>query len=225
MKSRERPTEVKGSGRKEKKGDTAPEMRRQFGAKNTDDACVAKFCPVNSSTGPAETVPANPQHVQIKKRATPAQYDPANADPVAQKLIPYDPEAVARNRALRRQMDLQRQQDEASLRNRYQTNIVVQGAPAATKIKLLLTLQKFKSIGIDYKMISQYFGDSVKQLPQTGDVAVISSFLVFEKVDLADSNGCYDAAIAGLNKTTTTNYAAFASVVDGLSEIITDLKL
>lgn len=200
-------------------------MRRQFGSKNTEDACTSKFCPVNSSTGQGTVIAADPRHNRIDKRATPAQYEPVNADTNPEKLVPYDPTAVARNRALRQQLDLMRQQEEESIRNRYQKNIVVGGAPEATKIKLLLTLQKFQQIGINYRMISQYFEQSLKKLPQTGDVAIISSFLIFEKPDLVDSNACYTAAMAGINKTTTTNYAGLVDAVDGLAGIINDLKL
>lgn len=204
-------------------------MQRKFGAKNTDDACNAKFCPVNSSVGMEPAVGGNPTPHRVMKKTPPTQYEAANVDSRPERLIPFDPDQVARNRALRQQKDLQRQQEQDAIRNRYQMNIVVQGAAEATKIRLLLTLKKFQEIGIAYKMVSDYFGMCFKRMSPngyvSGDAAIIGSFLVFEKSDLVDSNACYASAIAGINKTTTTDYSSLADAVGGLSSIITDLKL
>lgn len=185
-------------------------------AKNADAVCQAKYCPVNNNLPTVnikhrEQQPVNPKNDQIVK------YDGVNGWEAQ-----IDQATVMRNRQLRRIMDQQRQ----AVRDQYNKQMVA-GPAEATKIRLIMTLQKFQTLGIEYSLLNQYFTDCFKTTNSSmdyGTETVISSMLVFDKLDLVDSNACYTAALASIRKTQTTNFAPVISVVDGLTSILKDLR-
>jgi len=182
--------------------------------KNADTVCKAKYCPVNDNL-PTVKIQHIERGTNIKSGEV-ITYDGANGWEAQ-----IDQADVLRNRQLRKIMDQQRQ----AVRDQYNKQIVA-GPAEATKIRLIMTLQKFQTLGIEYALLNQYFVDCFKLNSSTdyGTETVISSMLVFDKSDLVDSSLCYKTAIENVKKTRTTSFAPVISVIEGLTSILKDLR-
>lgn len=161
-------------------------------SKNSGQTCESKYCPVGSNEDTL-LVPSDP--ILIDKSRYYA--------PVRKMEHVVNPDDVYRS----------------EIRNRYQKNIVAGGAEAS-KIKLIIVLQKLQEMGVEYSLLSQYFQDSFKKETRAGNIDVIESILVFDKTELLDSNDCYARALAGIKKTRTTDYSIVAETINGLVDIL-----
>lgn len=205
------------------------------GKNNHDSECNSRFCPVNTYASskpatkqpPTVKIPAKPQKI-----TTPTQkprFDSSNADEYrSQKFVPVDKNQLNNNRRLREQMDAKRQLDfeiEQSKAKPQPIQIMQSsGPPEAIKMRLLVIMKKFRDATFDYKFLSQYFEACFKRIGLSeGDAAVLETFLIFDKIDLADSPACYASALRGIEKIATNRYQSLGSVVDGLSTILKDL--
>lgn len=194
--------------------------------KNSGAGCDSKFCPANTLTPyDNEFVHANPTKKYPKKIPKQLYYPPANTtEPPVMKLDSVDRSSLIHNRLMRQKLDEQRAKEEDSLRRPYQKIVVAGGIgqQEASKIKLILALEKLRDMGIEYELISQYFEKCFKsyQTNQSMDFTLIESFLVFDKNDLRDSATCYAMALSSIRKTKTTNYGVISDIIDGLADIV-----
>ncbi len=174
--------------------------------------CTKKFCAANSEQS-STIVPA-------KIAAAPSTATPAVAPA---KTLAVDPGTVQRNRELRRIKDTVEAAKQHTVQ--YMPPKPVAGPAEITKLRLILTLQKYQSLGIDYTMISQYFADSIKPLDQGGDgnIDTIKEILIYDRDALKDSAGCYASALAAVQKARSGTFAVIGTVVDGLADALKGL--
>lgn len=203
---------------------------------DSDQICNSRFCPVGTyvSNQPVkkQTTPIKALPKQQQALVKPKFEASNDEDYSQQRLIPVDKNQLNRNRnrLLREQLDAKRQ-DELDYQQ-YKDSVkpvihVVEpnGPPEAIKMRLLVMMGKFRDLNFDYKYLSQYFEACFKRLAlPDGDAAILESFLIFDKIDLADSAQCYLVALKGIDKTQTSRYSKLGSVVDGLAAILKDLQ-
>jgi hypothetical protein len=204
---------------------------------NSDQECNSRFCAVNTyaTNQPAKKQPppfkVTPQKAPtVKVTPQKPRYDASNNDNYSsQKLVPVDRNQLNRNRQLREQLDAKRELDLQSTQLK-ETIVPIQimqatGPPEAIKMRLLVIMGKFRDLNFEYKHLSQYFEACFKRIGLSeGDAAVLETFLIFDKIDLADSDNCYAVALKGIEKAPTTRYAKLSSVIDGLAALLKDLQ-
>lgn len=200
--------------------------RLKMKGKNSTSPCESKFCPANTSVESTFQI----KHCEDLKKPSPKLvFPPANLeqDEIARRYTSVDETQLKRNRELRKALDRQRQQRDDSAR-KYQNYVVaepkVSGTAEASKIRLVLILGKLQQIGVEYKMLSQYFEECFKKLPENSHNTIIESLLVKDKYDLEDSNACYTSAINGVKKTKSTDYSGISDIVSGLAQIVRDFN-
>lgn len=93
----------------------------------------------------------------------------------------------------------------------------------ATKIRLIITLQKLNTMGVPYALVSQFFQQGLGQA-NTNSLMFFQSMLVYDNDTLKDSTGCYASTLSAIQKTQSTDYSPLADLTSALSSIITDLK-
>ena len=196
--------------------------------------CNKRFCPINTQPSGVIT-PTPPAKTDIGVAV--ANKRPNNVPSV-------DPNQVDRNRQLRYIMEenearryrqeamARKQQIEAEDRRLMQErsftmdrSYMAKGNQEASKLRLLITLQKLQAMSVTYTYVSDYFTNCLKGMSQTGDIAIISSILIFDKYDLVNSDTCYTTAITAIGKTTTTNFGVIYDAIESLSLIVKDFKV
>lgn len=98
-----------------------------------------------------------------------------------------------------------------------------------TKIKLILTLEKFKKSSIDYSLISDFFDKATMKLmrkyPDYRELGyTLREMLVYDRIELRDSAACYENAISRVRQTSHTDFSVMHDVIESLSAIICDTK-
>lgn len=170
--------------------------------------CTKKFCAVNSDYDAA---------------LVPAKIVPPSNLP-ADKELTNDPGMIQRNRELRRMKDALEAARQDEIRNRYQKNTVT-GPNEIAKLRLILTIQKYQSLAIDYAMISQYFADCIKPLDLGGDgnIDTIKEILIYDRDALKNSATCYASALAGIQKCRPGTFSPIGDIVNGLADALRGL--
>ncbi len=188
--------------------------------------CNSRFCPVNTQpSGNVTTKRQNNSGVVVINR---------NPNPnVIQKPVAVDPNQNDRNRQLRMMIEANeaRRYQEQAMARKYQIEnddrmFMAKGNQEASKLRLVITLQKLQGMGVTYSYVSDYFSNCFKGLTNmSGDMAIISSILIFDKQDLVNSDQCYTTAINAVGKTTTTNFGVIYDAIESLSQVVTDFKV
>jgi len=179
--------------------------------KNAVPQCTSRYCPVNSSIN---TEACDPPVQESKLKLAPV----VNPE---KRRIAADQSLLTRNRELRRQMDEQRT---LQMEKSYRATIVT-GPQEAVKMRILLMLGKFQTLGIEYSFLSEYFESCLKKMDQSNyDVSTIKEALVFDREDLKSSATCFTNAIANLKKLKTINFGPVSDLADGLSVVLRDLQ-
>lgn len=194
--------------------------------KNSAPQCTSRYCPANSVAD--DTAPISGKMGRLGLIA-PKNRDAATKEVIALKpaidqskrQMQADEALLNRNRELRRQMDERRALE---MEKEYRGTIV-NGAPEAAKMRLLLMLGKFQTLQVEYTYLSEYFDNCLKKMDQSNyDVSVIRESLVFDREDLKSSATCYTTALANVKKLKSVNVTTISDIVDGLSTVLKDLN-
>lgn len=170
--------------------------------------CQKKFCPVNSVS---------------EDSMVPSKKQPPSDLPNDRSLT-TDPGLVKRNKELRRMKEALLEAREDEIRHRYEKNTVT-GPAEIAKLRLILTLQKYQSLNIDYTMISQYFADCIKPIDKGGDgnLDAIRDILIYDRDALKNSATCYASALNGVQKSRPGTFSGITDIVNGLADALKDL--
>jgi hypothetical protein len=189
--------------------------------KNSAPQCTSRYCPVNTSADTEMVVTRKTKPVQTEEQAPADALASKPMIDMGKRQMQVDQALLNRNRELRKQLDERR----ALEMDKDYRGTIVNGAPEAAKMRLLLMLGKFQTLQVEYAFLSEYFDSCLKKMDQSNyDVSVIKESVVFDRDDLKSSATCYSTALANVKKLKSMNLAAVSDIVDGLSVVLKDLQ-
>lgn len=102
-----------------------------------------------------------------------------------------------------------------------------QATPETSKIRLIMSLDKLKDLGIEYSMISGYFKNTLTRLrteyPDNRTITyTLEEILVFDREELKNSNQCYFDARTSIEKSSYIDFSVIHGIIQGLSDIVRD---